>query len=163
MAKWGRQKLTLSIVLLGLIATPALVHGSSDVKEESADAKFFLKSYQTTTVTTLSIVLTTVPYFCAVTSLTEGQVLEACTGRRLRRKRRFNIRDIDTDTKVRLEESMTEDVLPTVKEDGNDRLFFTLWQSTTTTLTVTSTRTNTSITISASAFCTFANYNVPLC
>ncbi|XP_064089985.1 uncharacterized protein LOC135203992 [Macrobrachium nipponense] len=158
-------KLTLSIILLGLIAAPALVHGSSEVKEEGANAKFFLKSYQTTTVTTLSVVLTTVPYFCAVTSTpAAGPPLGACTGRNLRRKRRVSIREMDPEKSVQLEES-TEDVPQAVKEeeDGNERLFFTLWQSTTTTVTVTSTRTNTSITISASAFCTFANYNVPLC
>ncbi|XP_064089987.1 uncharacterized protein LOC135203994 [Macrobrachium nipponense] len=160
------KKLTLSIVLLGLIAAPALVHGSSEVKEESADAKFFLKSYQTTTVTTLSVVLTTVPYFCAVTTTAAGSPppppIQACTGRNLRRKRRLSIRDKIPEKSVQLEESI-EEVPQAVKEDKNERLFFTLWQSTTTTLTVTSTLTNTSITISASALCTFANYNVPLC
>ncbi|XP_068218471.1 uncharacterized protein [Palaemon carinicauda] len=154
------MRLSLTAFLLGLIVVPALVYGSIDIKEEENQGKFFLKSYQTTTITTLSIVVTTVPYFCAVTIAG----IEGCQGRRLRRRRRLNLQKEDgDDNPIHLEKSMEEIPKEALGEEGVERLFFTLWQSTTTTVTITSTATNTSITISASAYCTFGGYNVPLC
>ncbi|XP_064089895.1 uncharacterized protein LOC135203885 [Macrobrachium nipponense] len=153
------MRLPLRGILLGLLVVPALVYGSSELEEEPPKEKFFLKSYQTTTVTTLSIVVTTVPYFCAFTTAQ----LSVCTGRSLRRKRRLAMRDMDLGKIAHLEKSIDEVPEEPLEEKDLDRLFFTLWQSTTTTVTVTTTATNTSITISALALCTFANYNVPLC
>ncbi|XP_066973304.1 uncharacterized protein [Macrobrachium rosenbergii] len=153
------MRLPLGGMLLGLLIVPALVHGSSELEEGTPKEKFFLKSYQTTTVTTLSLVVTTVPYFCAFTTAP----LSACTGRSLRRKRRLALQDMEPGKLAHLEKSIDEDPGEALEGKDAERLFFTLWQSTTTTVTVTTTATNTSITISALALCTFANYNVPLC
>ncbi|XP_064089894.1 uncharacterized protein LOC135203883 [Macrobrachium nipponense] len=153
------MSLPLRGMLLGLLVVPALVYGSSELEEEQPKEKFFLKSYQTTTVTTLSLAVTTVPYFCAFTT----SPLSVCTGRSLRRKRRLAMRAMEPGKVTNLEKSVDEASEEALEEKDLDRLFFTIWQSTTTTVTVTTTATNTSITISALALCTFANYNIPLC
>ncbi|XP_066973305.1 uncharacterized protein [Macrobrachium rosenbergii] len=151
------MRLPLGGMLLGLLIVPALVHGSSELKEGPPKEKFFLKSYQTTTVTTLSIAVTTVPYFCIVTN-----AAPTCTGRNLRRKRKLDIGDAEQG-ELTLEKSIDEDPGEVSEPKDAERLFFTLWQSTTTTVTVTSTATNTSITISASGYCTFPGFNAPVC
>ncbi|XP_068219178.1 uncharacterized protein [Palaemon carinicauda] len=126
--------------------------------------KLFYKSYLTTTFTALSILTSMQPYYCIQASKAEG-----CDGRKLRRRRNFNIdHHIASTHETQLDNSQG---LPEVEEPkyenletDQERFFFTLWKTTTTTTTVTTLSTNTSITLSVSARCTYSGFTtIPTC
>ncbi|XP_047491156.1 uncharacterized protein LOC125040577 [Penaeus chinensis] len=129
--------------------------------EGPAKGKFFLKSYSTTTFTMLSTFTTVVPFQCFFTSAD----IQACQGRKLRRLRKLSI-DVDevVDSSLTSSEGEVKGYVDQ-EADANpsERLFFTLWRTSTSTATVTTTSTNSSITISASAYCTYSGFTGPLC
>lgn len=92
---------------------------------------------------------------------------DPCTARKLRRLRRreISVGDIPdpalSPSKDDLDDASSEakgDVFP-----ASNKLFFTVWKTSTSTAVVTSTAINSSITISASAYCTYAGFTGPLC
>merc|ERR1719309_820474 len=120
--------------------------------EDEAQAKLFVASYSTTTMTTISSTTTTVPYQCYVTA----NGIKACAGRKLRRARRLSI-DPSADDQG-LAGSQDEQLYAQGAEksdvtDPEGKFFFTVWKTSTTTATATATSTNRAITISASAYC----------
>ncbi|XP_042885846.1 uncharacterized protein LOC122262022 [Penaeus japonicus] len=137
--------------------------GSSKALQEEGPpkGKFFLKSYSTTTFTMLSTFTTVVPFQCFFTSAG----VQACQGRKLRRLRKLSL-DVDGVVDSSLASSESEVVGFADQEseaDKSERIFFTLWRTSTSTATVTTTSTNSSITISASAYCTYSGFTGPLC
>ncbi|XP_027214369.2 uncharacterized protein [Penaeus vannamei] len=148
--------------LLFVSAVVLLAESSRALQDEGpAKGKFFLKSYSTTTFTMLSTFTTVVPFQCFFTS--DG--VEDCQGRKLRRLRKLSI-DVDEVVDSSLTSSKGEikgDVEQEADANPSERVFFTLWRTSTSTATVTTTSTNSSITISASAYCTFSGFTGPLC
>merc|ERR1719495_434895 len=149
--------LTIACLALGAAAEDRKVFTLEEGPAEK-QAKFFVASYSTTTVTSLSISTTTVPYQCFLTAATP----QACTGRKLRRARKLNL-DFDVGDQGLSGSQGEEEVVPLKKEDSDGKFFFTVWRTSTTTATATTTSTNLSITISASAYCTFTGFTGPVC
>ncbi|XP_045623431.1 uncharacterized protein [Procambarus clarkii] len=131
-------------VLLFLTSTAAEENNEKD-DGGSGDAKFFVKSYSTTTWTFLSSFTSTVPYTCYTT----GAGLAACSGRRLHRMKNAKLYLSSQDDLKELDSSVLGDF------DEREKFFFTVWRTASTTATVTTYSTNRSVTISASIACTY--------
>merc|ERR1712168_1078249 len=162
---WG-QFFTMKVLAAGVLTVACLAIGAAaeDRRVYTLDdspvekAKFFVASYSTTTVTSLSISTTTVPYQCFLTAATP----QACTGRKLRRARKLNL-DFDVGDQGLSGSQNEEGVVAQKKDNADGKFFFTVWRTSTTTATATTTSTNLSITISASAYCTFTGFTGPVC
>ncbi|XP_042210270.1 uncharacterized protein LOC121858100 [Homarus americanus] len=143
------MKVSVCVVLLLILSSMA-----EGVQEEGdgKEAKFFIKNYSTITWTFLSSFTSTVPYTCYLSlAAAEG----CATGRRLRRSRSLSLNHEATVTD--LLSSTDEGSLDVLDGLSNqeEKLFFTLWKTSSSTVTVTTFSTNRSVTISASLMCIY--------
>ncbi|KAG7175526.1 uncharacterized protein LOC121858091 [Homarus americanus] len=151
------MKVSVCVVLLLILSSMA-----EGVQEEGdgKEAKFFIKSYSTTTWTFLSSFTSTVPYTCYLSDDAAG---DCATGRRLRRSKKLSLNHEATVTD--LLSSTDEGSLDVLDGLSNqeEKLFFTLWKTSSSTVTVTTFSTNRSVTISASLMCVYPGLVVNQC
>ncbi|KAG7175524.1 hypothetical protein Hamer_G022061, partial [Homarus americanus] len=116
------------------------------------EAKFFIKSYSTTTWTILSSLTSTIPYTCYDTG---GVVPPACMGRRLRRSRGLS-KNVEIQDASDVFTSIDSTLLSEEMESDPDQKFlFTVWRTSRSTATITTFSTNRSVTVSVSIACLY--------
>ncbi|KAK8725193.1 hypothetical protein OTU49_010746 [Cherax quadricarinatus] len=135
-----------------------LSDGQNVNSTDEQDAKFFIKSYSTTTWTFLSSFTSTVPYTCYTTAA--GVV--ACRGRRMRNSKRLFV-ERDADTFELLSSISGDDVKEDDRLSESEKFFFTLWRTSSSTVTVTTYSTNRSVTVSVSVMCTYPGVALNFC
>ncbi|CAL4191220.1 unnamed protein product, partial [Meganyctiphanes norvegica] len=126
-------------------------------------AKNFLASYMTTTYTSLSTLTSVIPYTCYAATVPAT----ACGARKRRALKIKSITDFDLESNLgsSLLEGTQEDAIEGDRSSAaaSEKVFFTVWQSSTTSLTFTSYSTNRSFTVSILRLCTVAGQAYNLC
>ncbi|XP_071537805.1 uncharacterized protein [Panulirus ornatus] len=150
------MKAPTAVLVLALLCTEAAA-----TLEGENEAKFFVKSYSTTTWTFLSSFTSTVPYTCFTTDDTAANNM-ACSGRRLRRARKLTV-DQDASQSDLISSSQAEDSILSDAAPNQEKFLFTIWRTSSTTATITTFSTNRSVTVSASIMCTFPGLQFNLC
>ncbi|XP_071537802.1 uncharacterized protein [Panulirus ornatus] len=154
------MKALVGVLVLSLVCGSA-VADTQEGKDESA--KFFVRSYSTTTWTFLSSLTSTIPYTCYTTGAANPP---ACMGRRRRRAKKLKLNLDDAFEMDEISSSSDGQVLAGEEEDGysnKEKFFFTLWRTSSTTFTITTFSTNRSVTVSVSVFCTYPGIALQLC
>ncbi|XP_071538185.1 uncharacterized protein [Panulirus ornatus] len=153
------MKALVSVLVLSLVCASAV----ADTQEEKDEnAKFFVRSYSTTTWTFLSSLTSTVPYTCYTTG---GAT--ACSGRRRRRSKKLQLSIDDAQGVDDLSSSGADEHSASERDDDDsslqDKFLFTLWKTSSTTVTITTFSTNRSVTVSVSIYCTYQGIALQLC
>ncbi|XP_069994881.1 uncharacterized protein [Penaeus vannamei] len=148
------MKLTATILVFTAMVCAAAASFEELKDESELNAKFFVKSYSTRTWTFVSSFTSTLFYSC----YTSAAALQACQGRKLRRSRKLDIPIKEVDEEISSSLTEAED-----KQDTSEKLFFTVWSTSSTTVTVTTFSTNRSVTISVRLLCTYPGALINVC
>ncbi|XP_050725533.1 uncharacterized protein LOC127003204 [Eriocheir sinensis] len=121
----------------------------------------FLARHTTTTLLSVSVFSTIVPYQCFLTAASPT----LCR----RRKKRRDLLPVVSLSSIGLTDalgsSLDEESVDAVEEEVSPKpkFFFTVVRTSQSVVTITSTSTNISITVSASAYCTYPGFTGPIC
>ncbi|XP_047497797.1 uncharacterized protein LOC125044874 [Penaeus chinensis] len=150
------MKLKATILVFTAMCCAAAATTFEELKDEpDLNAKFFVKSYSTRTWTFVSSFTSTVFYSCYTSA---AAAFQACQGRKLRRSRKLDIPLSEVDEELSSSLTEAED-----KQDTSEKVFFTVWSTSSTTVTVTTFSTNRSVTISVRILCTYPGVMFNVC
>ncbi|XP_047498474.1 uncharacterized protein LOC125045310 [Penaeus chinensis] len=150
------MKFAANIIVLSVVCCASVSTGFEKLKDEpELNAKFFVKSYSTRTWTFVSSFTSTVFYTCYTS---EEADFVACQGRKLRRSRKLDIPLGEVDDELSSSLAEAEE-----KQDTAEKLFFTVWSTSSTTVTVTTFSTNRSVTVSVRILCTYPGVMFNVC